>query len=126
MVERRKDSVVGSLVVVAGWLEVVQVRERGRVVGSQVLNLVRFSVVDVVGLLSVHVLHNVVLHNWGLGHGSILGSGGVDISGITESEDTLMSAVLQGVWVDVNQSTLVSKSRVLEPLVWVGRWNNIS
>lgn len=40
VVEGGENSVVGGLVVVAGWLEVVQVGERGGVVWSQVLDLV--------------------------------------------------------------------------------------
>lgn len=78
-----------------------------------------------VAVFSVHVLHDVVLHNWNLGLSSILGSGGVNVDSITKSEDTLVSTVLQSVWVDINQSAFVSKSRVSQPLVWVRWWDNV-
>ena len=67
----------------------------------------RVSVIDTVQFLTIHELLNVLLDNRGLVDSSSLGSGGIDTDAISESENVLITLVLKGVWVDIDDTFAV-------------------
>lgn len=97
-----EETVRWAPVVVSCWLVIVEVREAGSVGVGEVEWHVGETVIDTVELLALHEGLDVVLDNWALSEGGVLGSSGVHIDGITEGEDVVESRVLEGVWVHVN------------------------
>lgn len=79
---------------------------------------VRVSIVDSVELLSFHELLQVLLHNWDLSVGGVLGSSSLSLDAISESEDVLESLMLKSVWVHVNETRVISDSTVQKGLLW--------
>ena len=104
--------------VVGGWFVVPQVLEASGVRVRQVEWHVRVSIIDSIALFSFHELLHVVLHNWALSMGGVLGSSSLSLDAISESEDVLESRVLKSVWVHVNESGVISDSTVQKGLVW--------
>ena len=94
--------VVGGRLVVPGVLEVRSMGVR------KVEWHVGVSIVDSIQLLSVHEPLQVVFDNWALSVGSVLSSCCLSLDSITESEDVLESLMLEGVWVHINQASVVS------------------
>ena len=87
---------------------------------------VRVSIIDSIRILSVHESENVVFDNWGLGHGSSTRSSDVSSNGITEGKDVFESFVLEGIWVDIDQTIRISDTGVDEVLPWLTWWIKVS
>jgi hypothetical protein len=104
--------------VVGGWFVVPGVLEASGVRVREVEWHVRISIVHSVALFSFHELLHVVLNDWALSVGGVLGSSGLSLDAISESEDVLESRVLKSVWVHVNHAGVVSDSTVQKGLVW--------
>ena len=102
-----EETVAWHPVVSWGSLVVPGVLEAGGVGVGEVEWHVGVSIVDSVKLSSFHKLVQVVLDDWVLSVGGVLGSSGVSSDSISESEDVLESRVLQGIWVHVNKSFTV-------------------
>lgn len=106
----REDAVVGHEVVPGGWLVIVQVREASRLGHRKVKREESVAVVDCIHLLAVQVLQNVVLDYWILGLSSVVGSRQFTSNAVAERKDVLITLVLEGVFVDINESERVSKA----------------
>ena len=87
---------------------------------------VRVSIIDSIRILSVHESENVVFDDWALGHGGSTGSSDVSSNGITEGKDVFESIVLEGVWVDIDQTIGISDTSVDEVLPWLTWWIKVS
>ena len=73
---------------------------------------IRVSIINTINFFSVHESKNVVFDNWALSHSSSHRSSNVSSDSITESEDILVSLVLKGVWVNIDQTIRTSNSTV--------------
>lgn len=113
----RKESVVGYPVVPGGWLVIVQVREASCLSHRKVKREESVAVVDCIHLLTVKVLQNIVLNHWILGLSSVVGSRQFTSDAVSERKDVLITIVLEGVFVDVNESERVSKARVHDQIL---------
>mgnify|MGYP006866641861 CR=1 FL=1 len=103
-----KQAEVWHPVVVGGGLVVPGVLEVGSMGVRKVEWHVGVSIVDSIQLLSVHEPLQVVFDNWALSVGCVLSSCSLSLDSITESEDVLESLMLEGVWVHINQASVVS------------------
>lgn len=65
------------------------------------------TIINTIEFAAFHELLNIVLHNWCLVDGSSLGSCGVNTNAISESKNVLEAFVLEGVWVDINDTFTV-------------------
>lgn len=101
---------MGHSVVSGMGLVVVQVLEAGGVVLSQDHGHEGVSIIDSVGVLTLHVLKKVVLDNGVLGHSSIHGRGGTSGSAVTESEHVLIVLVLKSVLVNINKTLIIEET----------------
>lgn len=124
-VDVREDAVVGHSMVHGVGLVVVQVLEAGGVVLTQDQRHEGVSVVDGVGVLTIHKLKKVVLDNRVLGHSGILGRGSTSGSAVTEGEDVLESLVLKSVLVNINKTLIVKKTSAQEFLLGIARRVNV-
>jgi hypothetical protein len=113
-------------VVVAMGFIVVEMREGGSMGVAHEKWEVRVSIIDSIRILSVHESENVVFDNWRLGHGSSTRSSDVSSNGITEGKDVFESFVLEGVWVDIDQTIGISDTGVDEVLPWLTWWIKVS
>ena len=113
-----EETIGWNPVVVLSWFVVPEVLEASGVGVREVEWHIRVAIIDSIALLSFHELLDVVLHNWALGVGSVLGSGGFSLDAVSESEDVLESRVLKGVWVHINEARVVGDSTVQKGLVW--------
>lgn len=85
----------------------------------------RVTIIDSVKVLTLKVLLQVVLNNWGLMDGSSLGSGCVNANAISESEDVFESLVLKSVGVNIYNTFLGSDARIKKLLMGLaGRVNH--
>ena len=114
-----KEAVAWLPVISGMGLIIMKMRERSGVGVAHEHWEVRISIIDSIHFLSVHESENVVFNNWALGHGGSHGSGDVTSDGISESKDVFESFVLEGVWVDINQTIGISDSTVDEVLPWL-------
>ena len=121
-----EDTVSWLPVVVRVGFIVVEMREGGRVGVAHEKWEVRVSIIDSIRILSVHESENVVFDNWRLGHGSSTRSSDVSSNGITEGKDVFESFVLEGVWVDIDQTIGISDTGVDEVLPWLTWWIKVS
>jgi len=113
-------------VVVAVGFVVVEMREGGSMGVAHEKWEVRVSIIDSIRILSVHESENVVFDNWRLGHGSSTRSSDVSSNGITEGKDVFESFVLEGIWVDIDQTIRISDTVVDEVLPWLTWWIKVS
>lgn len=90
--------------VVGVWFKVVEVREGSSMGVAHKKWEVRVTIINTVAFLTVHESHNVVFHYWALSHSGGGGSGDVASDSISESKDVFKSLVLEGKWVDINQT----------------------
>ena len=118
----REKPVRWNPVVVLCWLVVPQVLEASSVGVRQVEWHVRESIIDSVALRARQELLDIVLDNWALSVGCVLGSSCLSLDAVSEGEDVLESGVLQSVWVHVHQPTVVGDAAVQQGLVWHRRW----
>ena len=86
-----EESEVWHPVVSGGGLVVPGVLEGSGVRVRQVEWHVRVSIVDTVQFFALHESEEVVLDNWALSIGGMLGSSGLSLDGITEGKDVLES-----------------------------------
>lgn len=122
----REDAVVGHEVIPGGWLVIVQVREASRLGHRKVKREESVAVVDCIHLLAVQVLQNVVLDYWILGLSSVVGSRQFTSNAVAERKDVLITLVLEGVFVDIDESERVSKARVNDQILWLAGWVDAS
>lgn len=121
------DRSVSWLPVVVGvGFVVVEMREGGGMGVAHEKWEVRVSIIDSIRILSVHESENVVFDDWALGHGGSTGSSDVSSNGITEGKDVFESLVLEGVWVDIDQTICISDTGVDEVLPWLTWWIEVS
>jgi hypothetical protein len=113
-------------VVVAMGFIVVEMREGGSMGVAHEKWEVRVSIIDSIRILSVHESENVVFDDWALGHGGSTRSSDVSSNGITEGKDVFESIVLEGVWVDIDQTIGISDTSVDEVLPWLTWWIKVS
>ena len=113
------------VVVTVGFV-VVEMREWGGMGVAHEKWEVRVSIIDSIRILSVHESKNVVFDDWALGHGGSARSSDVSSNSITKSEDVFESLVLEGIWVDIDQTISVSDSTVDEVLPWLTWWVEVS
>jgi hypothetical protein len=116
-VELGEESVVGNPVVLGGSLVVPEVLEVGGVRVGKVEGPVRVSIVDAVQFSSLHELDDIVLDDWALSVGSMHSSGGLSLNSVSKSKDVFESGMLQGVGVDINQTSVVGDTCVNKLLV---------
>jgi hypothetical protein len=69
------------------------------------------SVIDTVQFLTIHELLNILLDNRGLVDSSSLGSGGINTNAISECEDVLITLVLEGIWVNIDDTIGIGNAR---------------
>jgi hypothetical protein len=117
-----EDTVVWVLMVRCSWLEVVSVRELGRVRVSQPQVLLRETVVNTVAVLAVQEAEHVVLDHWVLGNSGVVGTGGLETDSVTEGEHVLELVVLQGVLVDVHHAVGITETGLSNDWGWLGGW----
>lgn len=79
------------------------------------------SVIDSVQFLAIHELLNILLDNRSLVDSSSLGSSSVDSNAISEGEDVLITLVLEGVWIDINDTFGICDARRDKFLVGLAR-----
>jgi hypothetical protein len=79
---------------------------------------IRISIIDSVDFLSIHESKNVVFNYWALSHGGSHRSSDVSSDSISKSKNVFESFVLEGVWVDINQTISISNSAIDEILPW--------
>jgi len=108
------------------WLEIVLVNEVSCVGATQPQLLLGVTVIDTVELLSLHEANHIVLHNWVLGHGGIMGTCGVETNCVTHGEHILELVVLKGVFVDVHHAVGITKTTLSNDWLWLGCWVNAS
>lgn len=111
--------------IIGSWLEVPGVLEAVSIRVAEIEWHVRVSIVDTVQLLTIHELLNVVLDNWVLGMSSMLSSSGISLNAVTKSKDILESSVLESVWVDIDEASVVGNSSFNEFGVWNRWWVDI-
>jgi hypothetical protein len=121
-----EDTIVGHGVVHGVRLIVVQVLEAGGVVLTQDQRHEGVSVVDSVGVLTIHKLEKVVLDNGVLGHSGILSRGSTSSGAVTEGEHVLEGLVLESVLVDIDETLFVKEASALELLLRIARRVNAS
>jgi len=113
-------------VVVSVGFVVVEVGERGGVGVAHEEWEVRVSIIDSIRILSVHESENVVFDDWALGHSGSARSSDVSSNSITKSEDVFESLVLEGIWVDIDQTIGVSDTTIDKVLPWLTWWVEVS
>lgn len=86
---------------------------------------VRITIIDTVQFFAIHELSNVVLDDWVLGMSSMLGSSGSSLNAVTESKDILESSVLEGIWVDIDEASVVGNTSFNEFGVWLRWWVDV-
>ena len=106
------------------WLEIVSMGESGHLASSKVKNLLRESIPNSIGLLSLNESKNIILDNWALRLDSSLSSGQVSSNAVTKGEDVLILLVLKSVLVDINHASIVGDPGIDQPLVRLGGWVN--
>lgn len=62
------------------------------------------TIINGIELMTVHECLEVVLHDWALGSGSMLGSCNITLDAVTKCENVLKSFVLESVWVDIDHA----------------------
>jgi hypothetical protein len=60
-----------------------------------------------------------------LGMSSMLGSSGRSLNAVTESKDILESSVLEGIWVDIDEASVVGNTSFNEFGVWLRWWVDV-
>lgn len=106
----REHAVVGDPVVPWCGLEVVQVREGGRVGVTEEKGHELVSIINSVQFLSIKILLDIVLDNWVLGNSSLLSSSGIKSNSISERENILKLFMLKSIFIDINSSISFSNS----------------
>jgi hypothetical protein len=101
---------VRDSVVEGSRFEVVQVREVGCLTVTEEERLVRVAVIHTVEFFALEETDQVVLNNWVLSDGCVVGTGGFEADSVTEREDILELVVLESVLVHVHQAFLVTKA----------------
>lgn len=91
------------MVVLCG-LIVPQVLEAGGMRVRKVEWHVCESIVDRIALFSLEELLQIVLHDWALSVGGMLGSCDLSLDAISKGENVLKSLVLESVWVHIDES----------------------
>ena len=112
--------------VVLCWLIAPGVLEASGVGVREVEWHISESIVDGVALFTLEELLHVVLDNWALSVGGVLGSSDLSLDAVTEGEDVLESGVLKSVWVHIYKSRVVSDSTIQKGLVWNRSWVDAS
>ena len=92
--------------------EVVQVREVGCLTVTEEERLVRVAVIHTVEFFALEEADQVVLNNWVLCDGCVVGTGGFEADSVTEREDILVLVVLESVLVHVHHAVFVTKARL--------------
>lgn len=121
-IEVGEDAVVGDAIIGGCGLEVVQMGETGAVMVTQVMGHVLVTIVDGVAVLAIKETENVLLHDRVLMDSASVCTTGLSADTITESEDILITVVLESVAVDINHTLSVTNSRVKQELVLFARW----
>lgn len=121
-----EEAIGWNPVVVLCWLVAPSMLEAGSMRVREVEWHVGVSIIDSIAFFTLEELLDVMLDNWALSVGGMLGSCDLSLDGISEGEDVLESGVLKSVWVHVNQSTVVSDSTIQQSLVWHGSWVDAS
>jgi hypothetical protein len=112
-------------VVVSCWLEVIVMLEVVSIGVTEVEWHVRITIIDTVQFFTIHELSNVVLDDGVLGMSSMLGSSGRSLNAVTESKDILESSVLEGIWVDIDEASVVGNTSFNEFGVWLRWWVDV-
>jgi len=112
-------------VVVSCWLEVIVMLEVVSIRVTEVEWHVRITIIDTVQFFTIHELLNVVLDDGVLGMSSMLGSSGVSLNAVTEGKDILESSVLEGIWVDIDEASVVGNTSFNEFGVWLRWWVDV-
>jgi len=112
-------------VVVSCWLEVIVMLEVVSIRVAEVEWHVSITIIDSVQFFTIHELSNVVLDDGVLGMSSMLGSSGSSLNAVTESKDVLISSVLEGIWVDIDEASAVGNTSFNEFGVWLRWWVDV-
>lgn len=121
-VEVGEDAVVRDAIVGGCGLEVVKMGETSAVMVTQVVRHVLVTIVDGVAVLSIKETENVLLNDRVLLDSASVCATGLSANAITESEDILITVVLESVAVNINHTLGVTNSRVKQELVLFARW----
>lgn len=105
-----KESVVRDSVVEGSGFEVVQVGEVGCLTVTEEERLVRVAIIHTVEVFTLEEADQVVLNNWVLSDGCVVGTGGFEADSVTEREDILELVVLESVLVHVHHAVLVTEA----------------
>lgn len=111
--------------VVSCWLEVIVMLEVVSIRVTEVEWHVRITIIDTVQFFTIHELLNVVLDDGVLGMSSMLGSSGISLNAVTEGKDILESSVLEGIWVDIDEASVVGNTSFNEFGVWLRWWVDV-
>ena len=120
-VPSREDAIVGNGVIQSMRLVIVQVLEVASIRVAKVEGKEGVSVIDSVQFLAIHELLNILLDNRSLVYSSSLGSSCVDSNAISEGEDVLITLVLEGVGIDINDTFGICDARGDKLLVGLAR-----
>jgi len=112
-------------VVVSCWLEVIVMLEVVSIGVAEVEWHVSISIIDTVQSFTIHELLNVMLDDGVLGMSSMLGSSGRSLNAVTEGKDILESSVLEGIWVDIDEASVVGNTSFNEFGVWLRWWVDV-
>ena len=106
-------------------LIIVQMLETSRIRMSKQEWHICVPIIDTIEFFSFEEVLQVMFYDWALSNCCGLSSGRVNSNTITECKDILVSLVLEGVRVDINETFSISKTAVNKFLVWLGwRVNN--
>jgi hypothetical protein len=83
----REDSVMGDGVVVPGWDVIVKMGEVGSILHSKDEWEITIAIIDTIQLFTLQKLFHVVFDDWGLVESSVLVSGSLNVSAVTEGKN---------------------------------------